>query len=756
MHAVRSASRPPLGRPGPRRGVILPLAAVLLVLVFAFLAFSIDVGYMAMTRGELQNAADAAALAGVAELPDGRGAAKREARRVSAENDANSRPVQVPGGDVTVGFWDVEDRSFDDSAQTPNAVKVITRRRGEGLLFAPIIGSDSFDSRTEAIAAIHPRDICFVVDLSGSMNDDTEVCWATPLINDKFAPAGYPDIGGRLAEDLFEDLGFGAYPGRLQHVGGGLVPEDDNAYAELTKDDGVLSRAGVPARYRILVDDDEQTRKRKCYSALIDYQLRPLMPGVTPPADSRTQYGYWEKYLDYLLTGVQVGTSPPPPPPTDGGGGGGGGGGSPGPPSPPPPPGPPGPPPPPPRPTVGQLEGDWLEDVFPANSPLAPAGRPAPADALRALAAAAAPGPRAAADRLAGGTTAAALTLAKLAAAAPGDPVGTPRQGSTLRSEWLPPGQDGDRITGMNNPNTWTFAGADGGPVAAYRNKLGFLTYAQFLQDFGRDRSPELGNHENADPARAGKVPLSLLSPYARLHRERVAGRSFRFPPRTQPMHALRRGLIAGLDAVEQLNGSGRPAVRDWVSVVTFDGLGPFHQPEVAFELSADYLGAMEAVSKLQAVADVGATTALDPAVLLAQQHLAPPSEGGRGRTFAKKVLVIVSDGIPNAWTTDEAAVASYRSTLPAEQAGEFYQAGATWLNAPLMHTERWREIGKTIPIGMGLAADHDYADRLARLADTADEDGSSARTSGNPARYENELRRIFEDQLRPSPMLVK
>ncbi|QDT15560.1 pilus assembly protein TadG-related protein [Alienimonas californiensis] len=733
-------------RPAPRRGVILPLAAVLLVLVFAFLAFSIDVGYVAMTKGELQNAADAAALAGAAELSDGPAAAVREAQSIAAENEANRAAVEVPEADVTLGFWDIEARTFDAAAIAPNAVKVITRRNDQGLLFGPVIGTETFNSRTEAIAAVHPRDICFVVDLSGSMNDDTEVAWATDLLNDTFRAAGYPSIGTELAEDLFEDLGFGEYPGRLEHVGGGLVPANRYAYANLTKDDGPLANAAVPLRYRILPTDGEALRKLKCYSALIDYQLRPLMPGVTPPADSLLHYAYWEKYLDYMLEGVRVGTPPPPPPPRPPSTGGGGGGTS----TPPPP----SPPPPPPRPTVG-----WLEEAFPhdlLNERPTIAGS-SPVESLKAYVAARFAPPRAAAERLAGlDSTRAALALARTAAAGPGDPPGTPRQGSTMQSEWLPPSQDGDRITGMNNPNSWTFPGASSGPVRALRNKLGFLTYAQFLQDFGRDRSPAFGNHENANPALFGKVPLSLASPYARLHRETVAGREFSFPPRTQPMHALRRGLIAGLDAVDELNGSGRAEVADWVSVVTFDGLGPYHTPEVAFELSADYAGAMEAVSKLQAVGDVGATTALDPAVLLAQAHLAPVSEGGRGRWFARKVIVIVSDGIPNAWTTEESEVAAYRATLPAEDEAEFDLPGATWLNAPLMHAHSWRSEGQTIPIGMGLGADHDYADRMARMARTADAAGSSARTSGNPAMYEEELRRIFEDYLRPRPTLVK
>ncbi len=757
--------------------MILPLAAVLLVIVFAFLAFSIDIGYVAMTRGELQNAADAAALAGVADLPDGRAAAVAEARRVALENDANNREVVVPDEDVTLGFWDLEARSFDEAAATPNAVKVITRRRDQGLLFGPIIGTETFDSRTEAIAAIHPRDICFVVDLSGSMNDDTEVAWATPLLNAKFAGAGYSTVGNDLAEALFDDLGFGAYPGRLEHLGGGLVAENDEAYAELTKDDGILAAGGVPLRYRIDPADDETTRKRKCYSAIIDYQLRPLMPGVTPPADSVAQYDYWAKYLDYVIKGVRVGIDPPPPPPapptppkeptpspppappedpappTAGGGDGGGSAQEPKPPKKPKKPKPPkkpkkpkpSPPPPPPRPTVG-----WLDE-------LVPQGLADPAAALRAYAAAGFSAPRAAEETLAGlDARLAAAALAHTAAAGPGDPPGTPRQGSIYKSDWLPPAQDGDRITGMNNPNAWTFSGASRGPVEALRNKVGFLTYAQFLQDFGRDRSPTHDNADNANPALGGKVPLSYASPYVRLRSESVAGRTFRFPPRTQPMHALRRGLIAGMDVIDDLNGSGRPEVRDWVSVVTFDGLGPYHQPEIAFALSADYRAAMEAVATLQAVGDVGATTALDPAVLLAQAHLAPAAEGGAGRSFAKKIIVIVSDGIPNAWTTDESDVAAYRSTLGADDAGEFYAAGATWLNAPLMHVDRWKSEGKTIPIGMGLGADHEYADRLARLADTADDGGLSPRTSGNPAVYEEELVRIFEDYLRPTPKLVK
>jgi hypothetical protein len=51
------------------RGQILPLTAVIMVAMVGMLAIALDTGFFLMTRRELQNAADAAALAGVVELP---------------------------------------------------------------------------------------------------------------------------------------------------------------------------------------------------------------------------------------------------------------------------------------------------------------------------------------------------------------------------------------------------------------------------------------------------------------------------------------------------------------------------------------------------------------------------------------------------------------------------------------------------------------------------------------------------------------
>ena len=54
-----------------RRGSILVLSSVFLVVILAFAAFSIDTGYMLVIKAELQSAADGAALASVID-PDER------------------------------------------------------------------------------------------------------------------------------------------------------------------------------------------------------------------------------------------------------------------------------------------------------------------------------------------------------------------------------------------------------------------------------------------------------------------------------------------------------------------------------------------------------------------------------------------------------------------------------------------------------------------------------------------------------------
>ncbi|MCA9082022.1 MAG: hypothetical protein KDA58_15780, partial [Planctomycetaceae bacterium] len=270
-----------------RRGVVMVIAAILLILVFAFLAFSVDVGYMALTKSQLQNAADAAAFAGSYEIGNAPAVVRQAAIETAFENNAAGSPVVVPDADVELGVFDYVTKEFVVNELSPNAVRVTTRVNERRLFFAPVLKHYNFDMDASAIAMLNPRDIVFVVDLSGSMNDDTEPCWATSEINAKFAAQGYPTVANPLMADVFSDFGFGSYPGVTQHVGEPLgVSLTSTAIAEMTQDDGPLAAAGMPAQYQILVDDDEYVRKEKAYRWMIDNQIAVIMPNAKPTPDS--------------------------------------------------------------------------------------------------------------------------------------------------------------------------------------------------------------------------------------------------------------------------------------------------------------------------------------------------------------------------------------------------------------------------------------------------------------------------------------
>ena len=160
MHPLRLKQ---LGNPH-RKGAILVLTLVLMIFVFAFVAFTVDMGYMTLTKGELQNAADAAALAGVVDLKDGATAARTTAKSFAAQHRAAGSPVIVPDTDILIGNFNFTSKVFTVTSTGANALRVITRVNNKPFFFAPVIGQKKFDSRCQATAMLNPRDIVFVVD----------------------------------------------------------------------------------------------------------------------------------------------------------------------------------------------------------------------------------------------------------------------------------------------------------------------------------------------------------------------------------------------------------------------------------------------------------------------------------------------------------------------------------------------------------------------------------------------------------------
>lgn len=132
-----------------QRGMVLVYIALLMVALCAFVALAVDVGYMYLAKGQLQNAADAAALAGAVRLP-AETEARDAAQSFAALNTAATDHVTISNGggnalspenDITLGNWSQARVPRYIPGQAPfNAIEVRARRTA-----ASDVGGESLD-----------------------------------------------------------------------------------------------------------------------------------------------------------------------------------------------------------------------------------------------------------------------------------------------------------------------------------------------------------------------------------------------------------------------------------------------------------------------------------------------------------------------------------------------------------------------------------------------------------------------------------
>ncbi len=138
------------------RGVASIVVGISVVVLFGMMALVVDVGQLYQTRSELQNAADAAALA-AAEHVDNPAQAIAAAQQWAQENHPDGGNLVVLPGDVEFGTWDDTTDSFVAGGTPADAVRVTTRRtddRGNPVQhnFAGAIGNPESDVVASAVA----------------------------------------------------------------------------------------------------------------------------------------------------------------------------------------------------------------------------------------------------------------------------------------------------------------------------------------------------------------------------------------------------------------------------------------------------------------------------------------------------------------------------------------------------------------------------------------------------------------------------
>jgi len=132
--------------PSGEQGAVAPVVALGLLALTGFMALGIDMGQLFVVKNELQNVADAAALAAAKQLirPDANNVAVvyctdavTAAKNVAAQNHSlgDANPIVVTDADVVVGKWNLNTKQFDSlgcnaSPMLVNAVQVTVRRDG--------------------------------------------------------------------------------------------------------------------------------------------------------------------------------------------------------------------------------------------------------------------------------------------------------------------------------------------------------------------------------------------------------------------------------------------------------------------------------------------------------------------------------------------------------------------------------------------------------------------------------------------------
>jgi len=215
-----------------RRGAVLPLVVICLIVLFGFVALTVDLGMMAIARNQAQNAADSAATAGArafnGDPAQGYGYTSVPGKAIAAaiSNKVLNSPVQgdpsitvttaatsYTSGQVTVdmgayGYYysdDVMPAGVTAPAQESfrldiprlratdpwSAVRATIAINNNRTNFASIFGISAFNTSATATAVHRPRDVVIIMDLSGSMRFqslpgvpyDTSVNQARPSAN---------------------------------------------------------------------------------------------------------------------------------------------------------------------------------------------------------------------------------------------------------------------------------------------------------------------------------------------------------------------------------------------------------------------------------------------------------------------------------------------------------------------------------------------------------------------------------------------
>jgi len=283
--------------------------------------------------------------------------------------------------------------------------------------------------------------------------------------------------------------------------------------------------------------------------------------------------------------------------------------------------------------------------------------------------------------------------------------------------------------TGTLNTNYYNYWYAY---LSANSSSIGYQSYMHYMMSYGRT------------------LPTSTSTLYSPLSVKNISdcpynsdttleGNTFSFPPREMPTHASRMAIIDALQIIKTRNQNITDSSQcDWISIVTFDITSDV---VVLHDLDNDYNTAMQDCTKLQACSDSAPSTSTETGFMTAINLL-----NSKGRQGTNKVVVLLTDGKPNLYSSSAGAISNYEGANANTNyygSSSDYAQDAAMMQTSIMQGNNW----SVFPVELGLQGDDDFMNRIYSVAmgKTTQTLASPYTTAtGDPTYYEQELIDIF------------
>lgn len=219
MHRGCSPSLRPQAR--QVRGVVVPLVAVMLPVIIALAAFTVNLSYMELARTELRISADAATRAAGRTFvnTNSQSQARASARTAATRNEVAGAALQLADSDIEFGVSARNSLAqryvFSAGGANANAVRVTARRESGSLsgvvqMIMPSGGATTnFSTSQSAVSSPVELDVALVLDRSGSMAygiDEQSAVLGASGLGPATAPAGWEFCDPAPPASRWQDL----------------------------------------------------------------------------------------------------------------------------------------------------------------------------------------------------------------------------------------------------------------------------------------------------------------------------------------------------------------------------------------------------------------------------------------------------------------------------------------------------------------------------------------------------------------------